>query len=899
MSIPNPVSGVPEWFCDCIRRCKGVRKKVSERTWYHHANDRNQVAITFAQFVGRTAVATPATSPPSPPSEHVSRKHPANEYEDQSANQPRLCVEEGMSTTNEPIEDIKIAQEFIAALCGASLANDALPADVLECLCHPPQELPGFDDPILRLSMKTYLALTNASQESYHRVRQAMHDEIQTKLLSFSQVKSQIAELSGVVPIVHDMCVNTFIAFTGPYSDCDTCPMCKEPHYDQHKLQTSRGRIKKPRKVFHTMPLGPQLQACRRHPEMAEKMQYRHQRMEELLAEIQETGDIAVYDNLYCGTDLLAAVENGQISSSDSVLLFSIDGAQLYPSDCWMYLWILLDLSPDTRYKKAHILPGGIIPGPNKPKNLDSFLFPGLHHLAALQKEGLRVWDAAKSQFVIDHPFLAFITADTPGMTQLNETVGHHGRLGCRFYCKLIGRRKVGGSQYYPACLKPSHYSVVGCDHPDVILQEFDHETSEVVEQRYLRNLHRVCASRTQAEYKRNCLETGICKPTLFSSLPDSHCLRIPACFPGDLMHLASLNLTDLLLGLWQGVIDCDTNDSKASWDWFVLHGDVWKSHGMAVASARPYPPGSFDRPPRNPAEKISSGYKAWEFLTYVFGYCPAMLYGILPDKYWRNFCKLVMGIRLLHQHQITMEELKDVHRLLIEFCEEFEVLYYQRLPSRLHFCRQSVHQMRHAAPESWRTGLLALTTQWPMERLIGDLGQEIRQPSNPFANLSQRGLLCAQVNALKYYLKATSWLSGPGSVTPSEMHAIQLYLQGQGHHSPVAKVVRWAHLRLPNGQVARSAWKESSKPLSQVRMARNVKVQYYFQLQIDGEDKNLAMVSFYGPPDAALLAASLQTVWSCQYQGDAGMAVVDIKSICSVVAMVLCCREDGSGDRI
>jgi len=35
------------------------------------------------------------------------------------------------------------------------------------------------------------------------------------------------------------------------------------------------------------------------------------------------------------------------------------------------------------------------------------------------------------------------------------------------------------------------------------------------------------------------------------------------------------------------------------------------------------------------------------------------------------------------------------------------------------------------------------------MERTIGNLGEEIRQPSNPYANLSQRGLLRCQVNAL------------------------------------------------------------------------------------------------------------------------------------------------------
>ncbi|KAA1466965.1 hypothetical protein DENSPDRAFT_766810, partial [Dentipellis sp. KUC8613] len=841
------------------------------------------------------------------------------------------------------IEDFTITEAFISALQAASLDNDPLPADVLNRLRHPPQQAPDFSDPALRLSIKIHLALTNASQESYNLVREALRDELEFDLLSYSQVKSQIAELSGVVPIVQHMCVNTCVAFTGPFADHDTCPICQEPRYDPHKLRTSRGRVKSPRQVFHTMPLGPQLQARRRHPEMAEKMQYRDQRMQEILA----SGRIKTFDDLYCGTDLLAAMQKGQITSSDSVLLFSIDGAQLYQSkasDCWIYLWILLDLAPDMRYKKAHILPGGIIPGPNKPKNLDSFLFPGLHHLAALQREGLQVWDAAKSKIVTDHPFLDLIGADTPAMAVLDGLVGPQGRLGCRFYCDYPGRRKPGGSQYYPACLKPLDYEIQGCDHDDtasIASFYYYHEISDNM-CRYLRNLQVVRSSRNQAEFRRNRLETGICKPSIFSGLPSSHRLPIPACFPPDLMHLASLNLTDLLLGLWRGVIDCDPDDDKSSWDWMVLRRQVWIDHGKAVGAARSYLPGSFDRPPRNPADKISSGYKAWEFLTYVFGYCPAMLCGILPLHYWQNFCKLVVGVRILHQHRITSAELLHAHKLLIEFCDEFEELYYQRLPSRLHFCRQSVHQMRHAAPESRRTGLLALATQWPMERLIGDLGQEIRQPSNPFANLSQQGVLRAQVNALKsmipelerdsskfprgsldlgdgfVLLRAMDTMARP--ISPCQLPALQHYLQSIGFQTTqnfAPAVVRWARLRLPNGQVARSAWKESLKPLSRLRIARNVKVscclmsltdlltcqifqihlhnqvhfaevQFYFRLTIDGgQEKNLAMVSLFGPPDPNLLQLSSQAVWSCTYGGEQNMLVIDIKSIQSVVGMV------------
>ncbi len=60
------------------------------------------------------------------------------------------------------------------------------------------------------------------------------------------------------------------------------------------------------------------------------------------------------------------------------------------------------------------------------------------------------------------------------------------------------------------------------------------------------------------------------------------------------------------------------------------------------------------------------------------------------------------------------------------------------------------------------------------MERTIGNLGEEIRQPSNPYANLSQRGLLRCQVNALM------AMIPDPRSSTPfSTSRAVDL---GQGY---------------------------------------------------------------------------------------------------------------------
>ena len=42
------------------------------------------------------------------------------------------------------------------------------------------------------------------------------------------------------------------------------------------------------------------------------------------------------------------------------------------------------------------------------------------------------------------------------------------------------------------------------------------------------------------------------------------------------------------------------------------------------------------------------------------------------------------------------------------------------------------------------------ISSQWTMERTIGNLTQELRQPSNPYANLAQQALLRCQINAMK-----------------------------------------------------------------------------------------------------------------------------------------------------
>ena len=169
---------------------------------------------------------------------------------------------------------------------------------------------------------------------------------------------------------------------------------------------------------------------------------------------IDETISMPVIDNLYHGRDYPNAFQSGVISHNDMLIMFSLDGAQLYASkqsDCWFYIWVILNPLPTLCYKKCYVLPGSAIGGPNKLKNIDSFPFPGLYHVSAPQHEGLQIWDAAEWCVFCSIVFLLFATADSPAMAYLNSLVGHNGGQGCHIYCGQVGHRKPNHPTYYLA----------------------------------------------------------------------------------------------------------------------------------------------------------------------------------------------------------------------------------------------------------------------------------------------------------------------------------------------------------------------------------------------------------------------------------------------------------------
>ncbi|EJD39909.1 hypothetical protein AURDEDRAFT_171047 [Auricularia subglabra TFB-10046 SS5] len=566
--------------------------------------------------------------------------------------------------------------------------DDALGADIESNisdiglrLLNPPQTRASIDDDgkeNLLLSLRLFASHVNSLESAYtETIRACQHTHPDDDLLSLHNVKRWMERFTGVTPITHQ------------------------------RAQPARSPA-----IFLA------LQAMRHDPVISQQFDYGSTKLQRLVDEsAANNGRINVLDDVLCGTELLDAYRDGRIRPTDVLLMLSYNGCQIYrdkQSDCWIYIWVVLSMAPEHRYK---LHTGGFIPGPNKPKNFESFIFPGLRHIAAVNNlpgGGLPVWHAHTDRLVSQRLFVAFAGADGPAMTNLNGLVGHSGRLGCRYHCKMKGRRKPGqGGHHYPVMLLPTgNYDVDGCTHPDYAATELPPAFSSS----YASSLEFVISSPNNTEYAHRRAATGISKPSILSGLGDA-VLGVPRMCGGDIMHLV-LNLSELLIPLWRGTFERAETDTE-SWDWAKLTGATWEQHGRDVAAATQYLPSSFDRAPRNPAEKINSGYKQWEYLLYIFGLCPGLLYGILPTNIWQSFCKLVRGIRLIYQHEVAFDDVLTAHKLFLEFITEFETMYYQRRADRIHFVRQSIHVLSDFAPEILHVGPGICTSQFPMERTI------------------------------------------------------------------------------------------------------------------------------------------------------------------------------------
>ncbi|KAI0704479.1 hypothetical protein C8T65DRAFT_547376, partial [Cerioporus squamosus] len=125
------------------------------------------------------------------------------------------------------LEDLKHQQTFIKLMKNAKLDDCGLDEDALDRLRNPRRKFPKLSiNRVLRLALRQFI--DNGHSEKAYRANRlsAMEYNPELELPTLEKMRKLVAELTGVVPIKTDMCINSCMAYTGAHAHRDKCPSC-------------------------------------------------------------------------------------------------------------------------------------------------------------------------------------------------------------------------------------------------------------------------------------------------------------------------------------------------------------------------------------------------------------------------------------------------------------------------------------------------------------------------------------------------------------------------------------------------------------------------------------------------------------------------------------------------
>lgn len=104
---------------------------------------------------------------------------------------------------------------------------------------------------------------------------------------------------------------------------------------------------------------------------------------------------------------------------------------------------------PQIRFWARNVLCLGVIPGPNKLMDFDSFFWPAMEEFLKLAC-GVQAFDLLEQKHFWLHAYLIICFGDIPAMSMVMRMKGHNGLLPCRM-CQIHGLR-------IPDICNPVHY---------------------------------------------------------------------------------------------------------------------------------------------------------------------------------------------------------------------------------------------------------------------------------------------------------------------------------------------------------------------------------------------------------------------------------------------------------
>ena len=483
----------------------------------------------------------------------------------------------------------------------------------------------------------------------------------ESNLGTWKQVQARIAKLSGFEPQVYHCCINSCCCFVGPHASLTACPYCHTSRLN------GQGR---PRQVFVYLPIIPRLQAMLSNPEFAKLLLHCARDHKHQPGIIHDVFDSRRYHDLRAQNVEI----NGQklrhryfSDERDIALGLSTDGFAPFKrrkKTTWPLIAIIYNLPPEIRSKLEYVLGLGVIPGPRKPEDFDSFLWPFSEEMLTLAI-GIYTFDILSNDFFALRAFLILVFGDIPAISMVMHMKGHNGLFPCRM-CTIRGIR-------IPNSRNPIHYVPLDrTQHPDVqasltAIKAYDAAALPLHSHtQFMADAWKVQFASTGADAERFAKESGIKGIPLLSAL---HSLSFPISFPYDFMHLMFENVIKNLISLWSG--KCKDLDTGA--EDYEFEAAIWSLIGSASEETGSFIPYVFGpRPPNVDSDKISWTADTRSFwIQYV---APVLLKGRFKhEKYYRHFHLLVRLIRKCLAWEASTADIDDIRAGFIQWVKEYE----------------------------------------------------------------------------------------------------------------------------------------------------------------------------------------------------------------------------------
>ncbi|QRV80956.1 Transposase family tnp2 [Ceratobasidium sp. AG-Ba] len=568
------------------------------------------------------------------------------------------------------------------------------------------------------------------SQQNYKRIRYSFRDKI--FLMTIQCLGTRMAKLSGVKPEIYHCCINVCHAFIGQFADEDKCSKCGALRYDD------AGR---PRQTYQYIPTTGRFLAMFNNPSLVEKLEYRHT-YKQHEGRIDDVFDGQLYKTLRQqnivieGEDLGVKYFSGKYDIATSLLA---DGVQIFKQEtatCWPIMLQILNLPPRDRVQMRNVMPLCVIPGPNQPKDFNSFLEPFVLECQKMAR-GVEAFNTRTGRHFIlrHHPIL--VSGDMQAIKHLEEMKGVGGKLPCRG-CESEAIYHLGKRTYYLPLTEP-----LDPDNPAARSASYDPlDLPNRTEARMKRQTEKMLNAKSTREYEKLGTKYGISGPTILDRIPS---LQRPTSYPHEFLHLFLLNHLKDLVALWSGNDAAVPDDGCEN---YRISSADWEAIGRESEAATASIPSYFTRPLGNIKTQpwLYCG-ESWAFWLLYIG--PIVLRNRLASKYYKHFMELVSIVKCLIQFENSTERIERLREEIAGYVERYEEYYYQYNYDRISVCKLTLHALLHVADDVLICGPVWVTWSYLTERYCREIIACTRQRVVPFATVARFVLQLAQLSAV------------------------------------------------------------------------------------------------------------------------------------------------------